>query len=419
MRRGLAAAAVLGFLCATSCQEEAGRGLGANEATDPCDVDADVLLACSDESCDLDALDQQLAACSVDDKADGIGDTFREWMERLQQKLAEKAKACFEAKDTGCLERVYWALAAGAKVKGLSNAANMMWNFLGCDEDPAEVDSDDVRADESVDAVVKSARSVTWSEAEMLAANGTDGDVEVEIAKTPVSADSADIWYAMGNFHVGGKAVITIASGKVEKVVFEFEALDRYDWHPGSAAGGDAEGVSSFKDDWAQFLVDEGEACEFDMYSRWSETITEKPEDADDDGGDTNAGRDDDCCEPHGNKGCNDEACQMAVCAMDSFCCDNEWEGICVSLAASIDACGCTEDPGGSDSGGMDGGGETGGDEGGDSGGEAGGESGGDGGAMPGTCAGVCGQAFPVDCGCDPTCNDFDDCCSDYADLCE
>lgn len=409
MRGGWAAVGVIGMFASVSCQEGTGRGVGAGQATDPCDVDADVLLACSDESCDLELLDQQLAACTVDDKADGIGDTLREWMERIQQKLADKAEACFEEKDTGCLERVYWALAAGAKVKGLGNAANMMWNFLSCDEDPAEVDSDDVRADEAVEAVVKSARSAVWTQAETLAADGADGDVEIELSKSPVSADSADIWYAMGNFHVGGTAVVTIAGGQVEQVNIDFEASDRYDWHPGSAAGGDAEGVSSFKDDWAQFLVDEGEACEFDMFSRWSETLTDEPEEVDDDEG-PNAGRDDDCCEPHGSKGCHDDACQTAVCDLDPFCCDNEWEGICVSLAATIDVCGCVDDPGDS-SGGMDPG-----DSGGDSGEDT---AGSDGGSMGGTCEGNCGVAFPVDCGCDPTCNDFEDCCPDYAALCE
>jgi len=45
---------------------------------------------------------------------------------------------------------------------------------------------------------------------------------------------------------------------------------------------------------------------------------------------------DSDCCSPSptGTPGCTDAACEAAVCAVDAFCCDNEWDGICADESA-------------------------------------------------------------------------------------
>jgi hypothetical protein len=42
------------------------------------------------------------------------------------------------------------------------------------------------------------------------------------------------------------------------------------------------------------------------------------------------------CYEPHGGLGCNNAACCAAVCALDPFCCDTSWDGICAGEAADI-----------------------------------------------------------------------------------
>ena len=42
------------------------------------------------------------------------------------------------------------------------------------------------------------------------------------------------------------------------------------------------------------------------------------------------------CCTAWGGLGCDDVACQDAVCAFDGFCCSTAWDGICASEAASI-----------------------------------------------------------------------------------
>ncbi len=47
------------------------------------------------------------------------------------------------------------------------------------------------------------------------------------------------------------------------------------------------------------------------------------------------------CCFANGGIGCDDAACQSAVCAADSFCCAVAWDGICASEAASLcEVCG-------------------------------------------------------------------------------
>ena len=42
-----------------------------------------------------------------------------------------------------------------------------------------------------------------------------------------------------------------------------------------------------------------------------------------------------DCCFPHGNANCNDLQCCVAVCAVDSTCCETVWDQICASIAAT------------------------------------------------------------------------------------
>ena len=45
---------------------------------------------------------------------------------------------------------------------------------------------------------------------------------------------------------------------------------------------------------------------------------------------------DGDCFASNGTPGCNDASCCLAVCAIDSFCCDTSWDGICAGEAADI-----------------------------------------------------------------------------------
>ncbi|MCH8824122.1 MAG: hypothetical protein IH984_11520 [Planctomycetes bacterium] len=54
--------------------------------------------------------------------------------------------------------------------------------------------------------------------------------------------------------------------------------------------------------------------------------------------GDDGGGGGSNCCEGHGGLGCDDQACQDAVCGADAFCCETEWDDICAGLA--IDLCG-------------------------------------------------------------------------------
>jgi hypothetical protein len=48
------------------------------------------------------------------------------------------------------------------------------------------------------------------------------------------------------------------------------------------------------------------------------------------------------CCEVWGGAGCDDATCQAAVCGVDPFCCNNQWDSFCVNEAVSLcgDLCG-------------------------------------------------------------------------------
>ncbi|HWL92190.1 MAG TPA: thrombospondin type 3 repeat-containing protein [Phycisphaerae bacterium] len=50
------------------------------------------------------------------------------------------------------------------------------------------------------------------------------------------------------------------------------------------------------------------------------------------------------CCEPHISPGCEDGDCQAAVCAADSFCCEEEWDQLCVEQAQELCSLDCDED---------------------------------------------------------------------------
>ena len=66
---------------------------------------------------------------------------------------------------------------------------------------------------------------------------------------------------------------------------------------------------------------------------RLARTVPTCPCGADWDCGDPCAG---DCCIPNFTPKCNDEDCCDSVCAQDSFCCDNEWDLTCASMANLI-----------------------------------------------------------------------------------
>ncbi len=48
------------------------------------------------------------------------------------------------------------------------------------------------------------------------------------------------------------------------------------------------------------------------------------------------------CCDPNGTVGCEELACQQCVCAVDSWCCDTEWDGICAQEVYEVCGGSCT-----------------------------------------------------------------------------
>ena len=45
------------------------------------------------------------------------------------------------------------------------------------------------------------------------------------------------------------------------------------------------------------------------------------------------------CNEANASPGCADAACCTAVCAIDSYCCEVEWDETCVILTSGLDEC--------------------------------------------------------------------------------
>ena len=43
-----------------------------------------------------------------------------------------------------------------------------------------------------------------------------------------------------------------------------------------------------------------------------------------------------DCLEANGTPGCTNEECEATVCAIDPFCCDISWDGICADEAGEL-----------------------------------------------------------------------------------
>ncbi len=48
-----------------------------------------------------------------------------------------------------------------------------------------------------------------------------------------------------------------------------------------------------------------------------------------------------DCCQENGTPGCLNGRCCVAICAVDPFCCDTEWDSFCVDAAVKESACDC------------------------------------------------------------------------------
>jgi hypothetical protein len=51
------------------------------------------------------------------------------------------------------------------------------------------------------------------------------------------------------------------------------------------------------------------------------------------------------CCQMHDTPGCNDEDCCIAVCDVDLFCCEVNWDACCVALAGELCAAQCPDIP--------------------------------------------------------------------------
>ncbi|MEM7158081.1 MAG: hypothetical protein AAF799_34890 [Myxococcota bacterium] len=242
----------------------------------PCDGLAERIVECADdEGCDLDVLQTEFEACTASGKADGPVDWIKGEVDELKQSLVNRAQACYDDRDADCLWWTYWSLAAGARVLQLPTAANNMFNFLNCGDNPLLLDTDALRADPTVEYTEQAFLDHAWCEGTALASMQPDVTTTVTIPGMVVAAENSDIWYGLGNFTMSGEATVVISGGVVQQVELTTRVYDIYDWHAGLSAQGDSAVVQDFQDEWAAWLVEQGEACEFEMTSEWTETVWE------------------------------------------------------------------------------------------------------------------------------------------------
>lgn len=52
-----------------------------------------------------------------------------------------------------------------------------------------------------------------------------------------------------------------------------------------------------------------------------------------------------DCCFEHDTTGCDNAACEATICADDPFCCNEEWDDLCVDEAESFCGSLCPKEP--------------------------------------------------------------------------
>jgi len=194
----------------------------------------------------------------------------------------EKAEECYNNGDADCVYRVYKHLAWGAGFKGLPTASRMMYNHLGEGKDQiigfylilqenSAIAARDKLREKILNEAQRRTTSLSPCDDESLDFNYIPGSEPVR------DIENQDLWYAMGQFWIDASANVRTTKKKDDSYeVFtsvDYSIEDEFNWHPelGWEAGGEAEGVSGFKDEWGQFLVDEGKAKEFTMRSNWSE----------------------------------------------------------------------------------------------------------------------------------------------------
>ncbi len=194
--------------------------------------------------------------------------------ERLKRRLAARAERAYEAGDVRGLKRVYEVLALGGRLRGYRLASGNLRHFLHGKGEARRIASGPIRRDPAVRAAMKGLR------AEMLAAAraraGAEGRFAVESRRVVVKAERADVYYALGSFHLSARAEVEVVRGaegrRRLRTVVRWRMDDRYDWHPDEGTAADPVGVPGlFRDRWGAMLVERGEAHDFDVHAEWSE----------------------------------------------------------------------------------------------------------------------------------------------------
>ncbi len=229
---------------------------------DECESLYQELEACQDEECVSPAIIEELQQCEQSSEKADLQDL-------LLGRLAQRAQACFDKQDAECMYWVYRALAAGGQAQGLYDAARNMSHFLSknCSETlvvPKELLTSDPSFDWAKEETLKILRGLS---AQLSPGDATDAILPSLV----VNGVQKPLYYAMGSYTLTPSAYITkLPNGDVDLQV-TFEAFDIYDWH--SDKGVTIGNSHSFRDEFAQLIVDAGLGCPFDMRASWSESF--------------------------------------------------------------------------------------------------------------------------------------------------
>ncbi|MGB1251936.1 MAG: RHS repeat-associated core domain-containing protein [Candidatus Promineifilaceae bacterium] len=198
-------------------------------------------------------------------------DTFAE---DLADALVSQMEEAYENGDARTLWTRYTALIAGARAKGYTLAAKMMTKFLYGNGDDVFIDPADILQDNNARSAYETLHEAMVDSAIQDAIANGPGDYTFEGIQL-VRAESNDLWYAMGSFHIHSTAQISVTEGANGELIVDvrtsYTIEDGYNWHGGLDAGGGEAGISTIRDEWAMYLVEEGFAREFVMHSSWTD----------------------------------------------------------------------------------------------------------------------------------------------------
>lgn len=180
-------------------------------------------------------------------------------------------------------------------------------------------------------------------------ANSSDFELEVNYGSTSsnyaFNSDAAELHYLATNVRYISESAST-QDGNLSADIDTYTRTDHYEYILEVDASGDligGEWVGNSKLAHPDFLwlptglstpsVAGGAITWDNVQTIYNASITDQ-------GGDEPpTGNVGDCCTDNGSAGCEDMACETAVCDADAYCCDTDWDTACSAAALTMSAC--------------------------------------------------------------------------------